>query len=373
MAGALVWPSLLTAVVSIGIGDAITYYTAKAPELRREYLSAALHLVLVQASVVAIVLVFIVPHLVPPRMAALDRLFLIYVPLALLSMITICSCLGQGSTRRFNTLRLVSQGSITIGLIALWLASALTPLSGCLTYVGAEVVTAVCAWTLAGGVSFSWAAFLGNWRPLVAYGLRVHFSSIAALLNERGDQLVISALLPLRSLGLYAVAVSFGSPAATVGSATSSWHLARLASAKRGREAALVLRAAVETACLAGLGAVLIWLLGPFAVRVLVGAHYVPAIPLVRILAVAAVPLGVTKTLAGCLKGLGKPGSAASGEFIGLCAAATVLFTFIGRFGIVAAAWASLAGYSTSLVGESILLLRYFIDQNSVRTVKELE
>jgi stage V sporulation protein B len=80
------------------------------------------------------------------------------------------------------------------------------------------------------------------------------------------------------------------------------------------------------------------------------GAGYGPAGPTLRILAVAMLPLSVSRILAGDLKGRGRPGSVSLAMLATLAVTVALDLLLIPALGIAGAGLASLGAYSVSAV-----------------------
>jgi stage V sporulation protein B len=78
------------------------------------------------------------------------------------------------------------------------------------------------------------------------------------------------------------------------------------------------------------------------------GQTYVPGATALRILAIAMLPLSVSRILAGDLKGRGRPGSVSLAMLAAVAATVVLDVALIPRLGIAGAGLASLGAYTVS-------------------------
>ena len=170
------------------------------------------------------------------------------------------------------------------------------------------------------------------------------------MLNERLDQLVISAVLAPARLGLYVVAVTLTSLISLVGSSVALVALpvlARLRSAPK--QLAPARRLIVLTLGLSTLVAVPMIVLTPQLLDFFFGQSFRAATSPTRILLVAAVLLSTSRALGAILKALGRPLQAGLADGIALGVTVVALAALLPLFGLVGAAVASLLAYGVSL------------------------
>jgi O-antigen/teichoic acid export membrane protein len=357
LAGALLWPTLLLAILAVGVGDALSFHVAKEERHTAAWVSTALVCVAVAATGVLVGLAIVV-LVVPREVAALLRIFAWYVPLAYVTLVVQGTLLGLGRIRRYCAVRILSQALITAGLVTLFALDRLSLRSAAWVFVGAEVVTSLSALRLLGVVPRLRLAERGRARRLLSFGLRAHVASSTALLNERGDQAVIALFLAPAALGRYVIAVSVASPVALVGVALAPIALARFARGSQENLVPRLRRIVVTTAIVSSVVALVVIALARPAISVVYGHRYGAAWNIAVLLAVAGVPLACAKAFTGAAKGLGMPGIAGVGELGALVVTIAILFALVPFIGVVGAAWASLGGYLTSVLVQSTLLRR---------------
>jgi O-antigen/teichoic acid export membrane protein len=265
---------------------------------------------------------------------------LVGLPLSMFTALLLSLARGTGRWTAWIWVRGSSAFGAAGALALLFLTSRLT------------VSTAVAATLLLGWASgvFLIPSLRDAGRPLVVpsllregirYGLRAWLTGIASLANQHVDQVVMAGLVPSRELGLYAVAVTIASASSAFSSSIGVSLLPRVA-AEGTAGVPRVLRLSLLIVAAAGLAVAAIT--APL-IRLLLGATFGAAVPMVWILIVGSIPLAGTAVLSQAFLGVGAPGAAARAEAIALAITVPGLAAF-ARDGGVAAATVSLAAYS---------------------------
>ena len=186
----------------------------------------------------------------------------------------------------------------------------------------------------------------GEAAGLLRLGVQHHLISIGQLVNQRIDQFILARLVSATQLGYYAVAATYASFALGVALAPA-WHLFSQAS-KGGRidpERFRWLQRRTTTAMVvvAVGGAVC----APIFMTVVFGHSYAPAVFPAVILLAGGPPLALSALRAAAWKASGRPLPAALAEGIGMVVTVVGLTVFATHFGIIAAAYTSVAAYAT--------------------------
>jgi O-antigen/teichoic acid export membrane protein len=352
LAAVMLWPGMLATVGSLGVIEATTYWCARAPSTVGAVLGTALAVCAVQATVLvavgAVVVRFALAHDGPAAITS-GHAFLAYIPLYLAAMYLMAAINGLHRYAWYQVLRALVIILSATGVVLLALAGRLTVASAVGIYLGAHLAAGIAAAFALRSELAAYRCDLGVARRLAAFGLRSHSGSVASLLNERLDQLLVSVFLPAASLGLYVVAVTLTSLTTLVGNSTALVALPAIARLTPGpaRTAAAARLVAVTVL---GSGAITIPLLcfTPAVIGVCFGAAFTAAVGPCRILLVAAVVLSVNRVLGAVLRAVGRPLDAGTAEGIALGGTALGLALLLRRLGLDGAAVTSLAAYLLS-------------------------
>jgi O-antigen/teichoic acid export membrane protein len=248
----------------------------------------------------------------------------------------------------FQALRVLVIAVSAAGLVALAAAGTLTVRTAVLVYLAANLaavaatVVALRPWRAPAGVD------RGLVRGLLAFGTRSHGGNVAAMLNERLDQLLISVFLAPASLGLYVVAVTLTSVTGLVGASTAGVALPAVASASAAERAGQARRLVAVTLLASVAVTVPVILALPLLIHLFFGHAYAAAAGPGRVLLVAAVAFSVGRVLGAVLRALGRPLDAGLAELGALVATVLGLALLLPRMGIMGAALTSLGAYLLS-------------------------
>jgi O-antigen/teichoic acid export membrane protein len=185
-------------------------------------------------------------------------------------------------------------------------------------------------------------------RRVASYGLRAQVGGLIAQLNLRLDFVLLSLLAGPAVLGVYAIASKFAELIRLVTMAVTYVLYPRFAregwtrAAEAGRR--LIGRAGLATA-----GAVVpLWIAAGFAVPVLYGSAFEPAVTPARIILLGLALEGVAAVITAFLLGVGRPGLNSSAMAVGLVATLALDLLLIPRYEAVGAAIASAVAYLTT-------------------------
>lgn len=352
LAAVILWPSLLAYVGNMGLVDAVAFYAADSEQDIGQVLASGLAIALPLSGVL-----FGIGHLILPIVLANQaagtletaRLYLIYIPLNLITLSLTSILWGRMRLVAYNFLRAFVHVGFVSGIVLLYALGQVSVRR----FVEASSAAVLVTMLMAGGVILknrwlSWWPDVQIIKRLLAYGWRVHLGSIASLANLRLDQMLMSVFLPPRELGLYVVAVSVSGIVNLAANTLVIVVFPRVANLALGSEKALMLgrfvRLALVLSVLAAVGA---FVLVPWILSVFFTTAYLPATEMGRVLIVASIPLGLNTVLEAGIKAFGRPLKTSQAELLGLIISGIGLWALLPRFGALGAAWVSLLAYST--------------------------
>jgi O-antigen/teichoic acid export membrane protein len=353
LAAILLWPTILAAVGSFGVMDAATYYSARSETGAGTIVGSSFVLGLLQSAFLialgALVLPLVLSHY-DNGVLHTAFLFLCFVPINILTLNLAGAINGLQRFAWFQGLRLLVVGATALGLLSLASVHALTLRTAALVYLAANLMTLVTAGVLyrladRSPLRFSFPVA----RELLSFGFRSHLGNVSGLLNERLDQLVISALLAPAKLGLYVVAVTLTSVINLVGSSVAFVGLPTLARLQGLRERAAAARRLVGlTVALSAAITLPLIAFTPWVIELAFGNAFRGAAPVSRILLVAAIIFGTNRVLGSILTGIGRPLDAGIAESVALVATFVGLASLLPTLSLIGAGIASLIAYAVS-------------------------
>jgi O-antigen/teichoic acid export membrane protein len=350
LAAVVLWPSLLAAVGMLGIPDALTFRTARGEGEVGLLLGTGLVISAVQSTILIAIGFVVVPSILRDGGAWHGLLFLAFIPMNLAALSIMGVLNGLERYRSFQGLRTLVTVLATCSIITLAAVGRLGVGTAVGAYLLANAITLIAAWLSVRGAVGRLEVSRSVARGLIVFGSKSQTSGVSSMLNERLDQLVISAFLAPAQLGYYVVAVTLTSLTSLVG--TSVGFVALPAVSRLTDRDELLARVRFLVVVTAGasiaVSAPLI-VLAPIMTRLFFGSAYLPTTTVCRILLAAVVMLSVSRALAAMLKGLGQPIDAGIADGIGLVVTIVCLAVFLPAFGLMGAALASALAYAATL------------------------
>lgn len=354
------WGTFVGALASLGVQEAVVYFTARRRSDAGRYLASGMVLNALTPIPFVVAGWFLIPVVLAAQRAEvhdLARLFLLAIPLYNWTGYPGASLRALGSFSVWNLLRVLPSLGWVVVIVAAWWAGTLTPRVLTVGYLAMLAVVLVVAVVLAARVvPGPYAVDVGTWSPMLRFGVPGMLSTVPQTLNVRLDQMLLAAVVGAEDLGLYVAAVAWAGVLAPVLSALGPVLFPRLASeADEHTRVTLFWRAVRGSVVVAAALVAVVSALTPIAVRLLFGEAFVDAVPAAMVLVVASAVLSLNLVVADGWRGLGRPVEVLIGEAAGLVATVLALAVLLPALGIVGAAVASLVGYGLTMV---VMLVR---------------
>ncbi len=356
VAAALLWPILLTYIVSTGLISGVMYYGTQAGVRIEGLLANALGFALIQGALGIVAGYFIMPWVLHSQSAAVihaARLYLLAIPISLLTQYG-CSVLqARLHFTAYNALRVVIPVGYVAGVLLLKMYGALrfSSVVQLQLLLNASALAFVVIWIFAlhipVGVRIDWELA----KKMVRYGVQVQSGDLSSAANLRLDQVLMSAWMPPAVLGLYVVAVSASQLSDVVALAWRIVATPRIARKESVPERRQLLQISFRQYLLVSVPFIcLLALAFPVVIPILFGKAFRPSITAAEILLVGAVFLSAKNVLGGGLQALGSPWLVSRADLVALVVTAVTLPPLLWRLGIVGAAIASTLAYGTQLL-----------------------
>ena len=351
LAAAIVWASILTALATLGLPQSLTYHVARNPEAVGKIFSTTLVLVIAQSFVV-LAIGYLASGLFLAHSEGTTRdsvrIYLLSVPLSLLTTYVMTMAQGLRRFGLFNLFRLTSAGGYVLGfgLAALIGIRRTQPVIWLL--LGAQVIVTFINFGIfylhvkpKGGFSSDRA------KGLLSYGIKSYWGGLSWMANARLDQLLMSSMIGLSELGQYAVAVSYGTVTFPLSASFAMVLFPRVAGDASGQATKKIKKALRYNLVISSGMALALGLLCPWLLPLLFGKAYQGAVVPALILLAAAVFLGCNYVLSDGVRGLGAPLVASYAEMLAAGITIVGLLILLPALGIVGAAMVSLLAYAT--------------------------
>lgn len=342
LTAAIVPAVLAGSVATLGLPDALTYLTARTPRITRHALAWSVAL---SAGLGALCLLgtWIVLPLLSGGDAALGRLMLLSMTLTI-PVLFVGAARGAAMGRQMwgavAVESLITTSLRVLVLVGLWMTGDLTPLLAVMVTFLVPVVAGIVYWPLLRRHPDSDDVPKGRvFSPLVTYGSKTWFGSVASMLVAKTDQVLMVPLSSVRDLGLYSVATAVTDVPILFGMAVAG---ALHGVNSRSSNPSQLAQATRITLLLGLVGSVALGVTAPWWVVPLFGADFEDAVLPTMLLFVAAVLY-----IPGPLAGAGLASSNRSGlrsiVFAGTFAVNVVAFVLlVPRFGVLGACWTAI-------------------------------
>ena len=269
-AAIILWPILLINLSNIGLHTALLYHVRKSAKLTNAFLSAALILGFIASLIASGLGVIFVPFFLSKYSAAtvhFAQLFMLFVPVAVLSDIYNSMTQAKGDFQTYNGLRLL-QPLITLALlIALAVTGTITAFTAAFAFLCPAIAALFWLWLRTKHLyKFSFSAFGQVYGQLLSYGARSYSGDILAVFLSQLDKIVIVGLLTPSSLGLYTVAFSLARMLVVFRTAVSSVILPKMIDRPISEISVLLGRAARVSTFVTLVAATGMMVLGPFLI-----------------------------------------------------------------------------------------------------------
>ena len=354
LAAAVVWASILTALSTLGLPQALTYHIARAPGVVGRVFSTTLVLLFAQ-SCAALLLGYLASALflahVEPTIRGSVRIYLLSIPFSLLTNYLMNMVQGLKRFGLFNLFRLTAAGGYVLGLASAAIVGLRQAQTVIWLLLGAQVlITFINLGVFLFQVRPKGTFSLARARELLSYGIKSYWGGLSWMANARLDQFLMSSMVGLSELGQYAVAVSYGSATFPLAASFATVLFPRVAGDATGQAADKIKKAVRYNLAISSLMALLLGLACPWILPLLFGQAYRSAVVPALVLLAAGVFLGGNYVLSDGVRGLGAPLVASYAEMLAAGITIVGLLVLLPVLGILGAALVSLAAYLTVFV-----------------------
>jgi len=359
----LMWPAIFSMVAQIGLPQAYRFWIAKRPECVSALFSNGVIFTLVMGLLTLGLAELLVPHLIgerSPEVLRLTRIYLLVIPIHLLTDLT--RGLLEGA-RRFTwvgALRLILFGVQLASYVALWWIGKLTVASASYTMLASLtaslIVSLIAVWS---ELRPQWQPSLSELKTSLRYGVRDYPGILTEFVNWRLDLMMLVGMASSNALGLYVVALRLADITSTLAGSVGDALLPEVAASKNTDKASRVVTKSLRlTLCAHLLILAPLWIAAPYILRFAYGARFVEVTSVLRLLMFASVVWSAGAIVISGLNGLGHPGLSAIARIAAALVMVVALVTLLPRRGIQGAALSSIAGYSVMFLVALFWLLR---------------
>jgi O-antigen/teichoic acid export membrane protein len=347
----LMWPAIFSMVAQIGLPQAYRFWIAKRPECVSALFSNGVIFTIVMGLITLGLAELMIPHLIgerSPEVLRLTRIYLLVIPVHLLTDLTRGMLEGARRFTWVGALRLILFGVQLVSYILLWLIGQLTVASASYTMlaslVASLIVSLVAVWS---ELRPKWHPNLTELKTTLGYGIRDYPGILTEFVNWRLDLMMLVGLASSSALGLYVVALRLADITTTLAGSVGDALLPEVAASKDATAATRVVTRSLRLTIGAHLLILVpLWIAAPYILRIAYGEGFVPVTNVLRLLMFASVVWSAGAIVISGLNGLGHPGLSAIARIAAAVVMVVCLLAWLPSRGIQGAALASISGYS---------------------------
>lgn len=358
VAAMMLWPQLLSYLLTLGLPAAIVYNMKRYPQLREQFFVAALFIASGLGAIATTIGILGLPTWLaqyPSTTIYRAQVMMVLAPISLISLVMVAFCEADNDYSIANQSKYFLPISTLVSLVILVSLNQLTPITVVLAYMLPSVM--ITGW-LFRKISPRFKPFIWRWhqlyrasRTLIGYGLRCYGIDLLKTLSNRllGQALVIGLLSPT-AMGLYAVAFSISRMLNLFEQAVISVLVSKTSARPVEEIVRLTSCAARITTTLTLLCVVPLMILCPVLLNFLYGEEFLGAVPIFRWLLIEVTLGGTTWVLAQAFMAAGKPGIVTVLQGIGVGLSVPLLLLLIPRYGLLGVGYALVISTSLRLL-----------------------
>jgi enterobacterial common antigen flippase len=338
----ILWPSLITSLVSFGLPSALLYQGKKYEDKKSEFFSAALIASSIFGCLAIIVGWIGIPYWMTSyadNTTLIARYLMLTAPVILISSIFQARLQIDGQFSIINFASYATPFLTLIGLIFLFYTGQLSPTNSCFVYILPTIpVTIWMAYTLRKTNVFVWPSWKYSVVPLLTCGMQYYGMELLGRVSLQIDQVLVIGMLSPSEMGLYSVVLSLSRMLTIFHSSISSVLLPKV-TAKSLEETVYwtIFTARICFVC-TGAAALTMCIFSTTILDILYGPSFRHAVDALRILLIEVTLGSATWILAQTFLALGKPNIVTAFQIIGLSLSFPFMLFLIPRYGILGAA-----------------------------------
>jgi O-antigen/teichoic acid export membrane protein len=313
-------PAVISQIAHLGLPDALPYHLAG--DIRR--LAGIAHAirrpVIIQTSLAICIGGLVLIPFVRGRPAEVQRAGMLAVPMIAFSLVQsygFAILLGLHQFARFQLLRLAPAILYVVGTLCLFFVDIHSLAIVMMTYLMSQVIVAVLLVIALPRVRLSTDVHGPTTKTLLQFGLRGWLGTATPIEALRPDQVIVGLFLSPVALGLYVVGIAFTNLPRFIAQSVGLVTYPRIAAEPEPVFAIRSLkRHLLATVLTSGMVAVTLGIACGALIPALFGVEFSAAVPVTRILLLAAIPNTIRRVLGDGLRGLGRPGAAAIAETV---------------------------------------------------------
>lgn len=355
VAAAMLWPMLLVYLSSMGLLVSTMYFTSLPDSNPQVVFSTAILFGLVLSAITLPLGFIAMPQLLKSQTSEVlnaSRLFLVVIPLSLITQLGMGVLQGRLLVAEFNWLRVVIPVGYLIGTVVLVAVGRLTLIDILFLhlFLNVAVLVGTLAFLSKARIRPGFEVDTTRAKQMLRYGSKVHVGNISGQANLNLAQVLMAAWLSPIYLGLYVVAMSAAGLSQIFSQAVQTVATPGIAQKSSEAERTAVLQGVFRQYWVISLlVAFAIGIALPAVIPLAFGAEFKDSIWPAEVLLLGSCVVGAKQVLAGGAQALGDPWLGSKAQLYALVLTVVLLYFLLPRMGIMGAAIATTSAYSAEL------------------------
>lgn len=342
----ILWPVLLAYATSFGLPASLSFFMKKNGAVKSDLVSSGLIAGMFVSTISGLTAALLMPRLLDhysDSVVYAARLFLVFLPVGTFSLLARAALEAEDDFGVSILTQWITPSLTLLMLFAFLCLGRLTPFTAALAYTANGIPTGVWLFIrLKRKIALSFLNPFTHIRKLLSYGLPAYGIDLCGTLAANVDQAMVVNFLEPRAMGIYAIAVSVSRMVNFCQASVTMVLLPKAAGSEPGIAVAMTGRAARTSMFVTACVAASIFVICPFAVKVLYGHDFADAVLPIRILLAEAVIGGTVLVLAQAAMALGRPSLVTILQICGLAVTVPLMFVLLPRYGLAGAAYSLL-------------------------------
>ncbi len=350
----ILWPSMLSAIGSLGITESLVYYSGKDRNRIPQLFSCAMIFVIFQSIILMTAGYYLIPIFLKQYSLPIIQIckkYLLFIPLNLAALYQLSLLQGVMKFKKFNLIRITVVALYVLGICLLVIVGKITVINVAFMWLLSNLFTLILTFTLIlkekllleRGAKKFWLPNKTIIKDLFSYGWRVHLGNISGVMNMKLDQMLMSAFLTPVMLGYYAISTTIAGIVTLIPNAFSFVAFPSITNkSEKQDKQRLYAKYCRFNIFLTAVVCVIVFLSTYWLIPFLYGEAYIKSIKPCQILTATMFFAGCSLVIAAGLKALGKPLVSSKAELIRLIVSVMVLPLLLTKFQIIGAAIATL-------------------------------
>jgi O-antigen/teichoic acid export membrane protein len=376
-AAMIMWPQFLAYILTFGIPSSLVYYLKTHKERSESYFSAAVLLSVVLGMAAAIGGWFLVPYWLreySSTVVLFSQISLLLCPPFMMAVF-LNSVLQAYDQFKLLNLAKVFGPTVTLILIVLFAGTGtMTPTITAIAYLIGGLPITICLFiVLARRLRFRFRVVGTRYKELFRYGIKAYGIDLLGTISMQIDQLLVVALLKPAEMGLYVIALSLSKMLRVFQTSIVTVLFPKAAGNDESRVMSMTMMSFRIGTFITASASVLAFLMAPFALRILYGNEFMPALIPFQILLIREVVSSGTGIVLQFFMATGRPGFVSTLQGVGITLNVPLMLLLLPSFGLVGVASALLVTSLIRLVVIGIYMqIQYTYPMRWVITRQEL-